>query len=460
MTDSTRNRVACQLQTLLKSFAQTSGLPFAGLLSEERLQRVHENQTGDVYTPAVTLWMFLSQVISPDGSCREAVARLLAWRNFTEQKACSANNGAYCKARQKLDEAVVKELVAETGTQLHEAAEEGWKWKGRSVKLVDGMTFTGPDTVENQAEYPQPDGQKSGLGFPMLRAVALISLAVGSVLETAVSAYSGMGTGEVSLLRKLWHALKPGDLLVGDKIYCSYPEIAVMAARGIDFILPRNASRRTDFRTGKQLGSRDHIITWERPRTRPARLSVQEWSEVPASLTLREVEVRLQRRGFRSKTIVVVTTLLTAAEITAEDLGELYAMRWEIEVDLRCIKASLSVGELRCRTPAMLRLELWTALLAYNLLRGQMAQAAHQANVAPRDISFIGALQTLNAFRMQLQLCEDDNMLSLHTAMASHRVGNRPGRQDPRKTKRRSKHDRLTEPRTEARKRITKPTKI
>jgi len=464
MNYSTKKRSACQLHILLNSFTQLSGLPFAALLTEQQLEPLVGQATGNIYTPLVTLWMFLSQVISPDGSCRDAVARFLSWRSQNGQDVCSANTGAYCKARRKLNEDTLKTLVADTGNQLHQTAEPEWLWKGRNVKIVDGTTFTATDTPENQRAYPQPDGQKAGLGFPMLRAVALISLAVGTVLDMAISPYSGQGTGEVSLLRKLWNSLQSDDLLIGDKIYCSYPEIAVLAARNVNFVLPRNASRKTNFRKGKRLGRRDHVVTWTKPRTRPARLSAEEWAEVPETLTLREVEIRLQRRGFRGKTMVVVTTLLDATEHTAEDFGELYAMRWEIEVDLRSIKTALDIGELRCRTPDMVRRELWTSLLAYNLLRGHMANAALHKRIPPREISFKGTMQTLTAFLFPLSQCKAEDFSPMYevmlTAMASHRVGNRPGRQEPRKVKRRPKHDRLTEPRIKARKKITKFVKI
>lgn len=462
--NSRKNRVSRQLQTLLKSFVQIDGLPFASMLSEEQLRPVLEVETGEVYTPIVTLWMFLSQVINPGSSCREAVARLLAWRIQTGQDACSSRDGAYCKARQKLDEQALKKLFTDSGNQLHRAVKETWLWKGRNVKLLDGTTFTAPDTPKNQQAYPQPDGQKPGLGFPMLRAVALISLASGAVLEMALAAYSGKGTGEVSLLRKLWESLLPGDLLVGDKIYCSYPEIAVLAARGVDFVLPKNFSRKTDFRSGRRLGRRDHVVTWTKPERRPDRLSVEEWAAVPRTLTLRETEVTLQRHGFRTKTIVVVTTLLDETEITADDLGQLYAMRWEVEVDLRSIKSAMGIGELSCRSPEMIRRELWVSLLAYNLLRGHMAEAASQAGLMPRDLSFSGAMQTMLSFLPQLSVSDTAKVPLIYEtmlkAMSQHRVGNRPGRQDPRKIKRRRKHDLLNEPREEARKKIPKPVKI
>lgn len=447
-------------EELARTFGQDDGLPFASLIPHDLLQRTVGDDTGEIYTPAVTLGMFLSQVLSADGSCADAASRLVAWRAEHQLPPCSANTGAFCKARQKLDEHQLATLVRDTGNQLHSKARPEWLWKDRAVTLVDGTTLTAADTPENQAEYPQPDSQKPGLGFPMIRVVALISLAVGSVRDWAAAAYSGKGTGEVSLLRQLIDSLESEALLVGDAIYCTYAEIALLAERDVDFVLPRHNERRTDFRCGTRLGRRDHIITWTKPPRRPARLSVDEWATVPDTLSLREVEVRLHRHGFRSKTIIVVTSLLNADEYPATDLGELYAMRWEIEVDLRSLKSSLGMDHLRCRTPSMVRRELSVYLLASNLLRSHMAEAASRSELRPRDLSFTGVCQTLNAFSVSFRRSPANAIHELYerflSAITSRRVGNRPGRQEPRKLKRRDKHARLMEPRSAAREKITK----
>ena len=201
-----------------------------------------------------------------------------------------------------------------------------------------------------------------------------------------------------------------------------------------------------------------YLVTWLKPKQRPPRLTAAEWSAVPDTLQLRQLKVTLTRNGFRSKTIVVVTTLADASEFTPSDLGELYALRWEIELDLRSIKVALGAARLRCRTPAMLRRELRVILLAYNLLRGHMASAAQRHNLQPRNLSLTGALQTLNAFLPVFQsgACDESALTTFLRAIATHRVGNRPGRQEPRRVKRRQKHDSLTQPRDEARKTITR----
>lgn len=457
------SRSSCQVAALVKSFGQAAGLPFANLLRPEDLSILANQATGRIYTPMVTLWMFLSQVLSSDRSCSAAVARLLEWRLRTGADPCSANNGAYCKAREKLRETDLQQLAVQSGERLAQQAPDEWLWKNKRVFLLDGTTYIGPDTSENQREYPQPDGQKPGLGFPMLRAVGLICMVTGALRSLAMGAYSGKGTGEVSLLRQIWDFLQPDDVVIGDAIYCCYPEIGGLISRGVDVVLHKHGNRKTDFRRGKRLGKGDHIVVWQKPATRPARLTPEEWDEVPHTITLRESRVQLQRHGYRTKVIVVITTLQNPETVTTTELGELYAHRWDVEGDLRSIKCQLGMSELRGRTPSMLRREVWVSLLAYNLLRGHMAAAAQTLGTTPRHLSFCAARQTLNSFLALFSLCGTNYpeiFSHFLVALAAHRVRQRPGRQEPRKLKRRKNQDRLTEKRSVARSRIKKMKKL
>lgn len=183
-------QVSWQIQSIRNSFGQQQGLPFADLLTPELLRTFAGGVTRSVepiYTPLVTLWMFLGQVLDPDHSCRRAVACLLAWLTMQGQPACASATGAYCKARNRLPEEPLYRLVEATGDRLHCQAKQKWLWKGRRVKVVDGTTVIMPDSKANQAEYPQPDGQKSGLGFPMIRMAAMFCLTTGAVLAAAVA---------------------------------------------------------------------------------------------------------------------------------------------------------------------------------------------------------------------------------------------------------------------------------
>jgi hypothetical protein len=283
-------------------------------------------------------------------------------------------------------------------------------------------------------------------------------LATGAVLDVAIAAYRGKGTGELSLLRQLWQHLHRGDVLLGDRIYCAYCEIALLAQRGVDVVLHKHQSRRTDFRTGRRLGPKDHLVTWTKP-ARPEWMDEETYRALPAQLVLREVEIRIKQRGFRGKRVVIVTTLLDPDLVARQELGDLYRQRWHAELDLRSIKEAMQMGQLRCKKPALVRKEIWVHLLAYNLLRGLIAQAAQRHDLRPRQLSFVGALQTLHAFQVCLLRARPDEAVDLYermlVAIAHHRVGNRPDRVEPRAKKRRKKnYPLLNEPRAVARRKL------
>jgi hypothetical protein len=452
--------VSWQINSIRNSLGQQQGLPFGELLTPDMLREVagqKAESSEPIYTSLVTLWMFLSQVIDPDHSCRQAVARLLVWLTLQGQPACSAETGAYCKARIRLSEEHLHGLVRATGEKLHGQTREEWLWKGRRVKIADGTTVIMPDTEANQAEYPQPDGQKPGLGFPMIRMVVLFCLATGVVLDAALAAYSGKGTGELSLLRSIWEELQGGEIFLADRLYCSWFEMAWLQRRGVDVVLHRHQSRRTDFRTGIPLGRRDHLVRWTKPE-RPEWMDQDTYNALPEALELRELEVTIRRRGFRPVTLIIVTTLVDAEEYSPQDLADIYWQRWQAELDLRSIKETMQMAELRCKTPAMVRKEIWTHFLAYNLIRGLMAQASAEHGRRPCQISFKGAVQTLHAFQHVLHM-NTQNYLEIYRrilkAIATHLVGDRPGRVEPRAKKRRKKNYAiLTKPRFQFRKRF------
>lgn len=457
-------RVAAQIDSLRATFAQATDLPFARLLTAADLHPRLPAAGADepVYTPLVTLALFLAQVFDADHSCRQAVARLVAQRALRGDSACAAGTGAYCKARQRLPEATLHALLQGAGQRLHAAALPGWRWHGRRVTIIDGTTVTMADTPANQAAYPQPAGQQPGLGFPMARLGVLMCLATGAVVDAAVAAYRGKGTGELALLRQLWQHLAPGDVLLGDRLYCSYFEIALLQQRGVDVVLHKHQSRRTDFRTGRRLGPDDHEVTWTKP-SRPDWLDAATYAALPATLTLREVAVRVHQPGRRRRRLVVVTTLRDPQAIPRAAVAGAYRQRWQGEVDLRAIKEGMQMGQLRCKTPAMVRKEIWLHLLAYNLVRGVLAQAADRHQRQPRQLSFTGALQTLNAFAFGLQTSAAPSgalLERLWAAVARHRVGDRPDRVEPRAKKRRKKnYPLLTQPRALARKTLQKTSK-
>jgi hypothetical protein len=326
--------------------------------------------------------------------------------------------------------------------------------------IVDGSTATMDDTPENQAEYPQSRNQKAGLGFPILRFVVLLSLAVGTVLECAIGPCRGKKTGEQSLFRQMWNVLRPGDIVLGDCLFDAYRDIVLLKARSVDTLFGKKQSRSCDFRRGRKLGPDDHVITWKKPKYDASRYdSREQWESLPDEIEVREVRLTVRRPGYRTRTVVIVTTLLDGEQYSAKELTDLFFERWHCELDLRSIKQALGMKHLSTRSPQMVRKDLWTHLLAYNLVRVRMAQAAAVHGVVPRRLSFTAAKILIHNFAPHLSTtCGDENRrieAELLLAIARCRVEQRPGRKEPRAVKKReNKYSYLTKPRAQARKRL------
>jgi Transposase DDE domain len=445
---------------ILQGFVHDENLPFRQVLTAVQIEHLAIDEkvafgtdVDAVYSVPLTLWAFIAQVLSDQKSCVAAVARVIVFLTALGREACAAGTGAYCKARAKLPETFLRRLVTDVGQQLEDQMPSAWRWHGHVVKVVDGSTLSMPDTTANQAVYPQQRSQKPGVGFPLLRWVALIGLATGAMLDSAFGPWRGKETGETALFRTLLDRLQPNDVLLADRYYCSYWMVALAQERGVHVVFRQHQLRHTDFRRGQRLGRNDHIVTWTKPQ-RPKWMDQETYDALPDRLTLREVRGQAATPGCRVKELVVVTTLLDHETYPLDDILDLYHQRWHVEIDLRSIKTHMKMEVLRCLTPAMVHKEIWAHLLAYNLVRKVMAQAAQKHDVTPRQLSFAGAMQTLNEFRTLLLTASDDALPKLSrrilTAIASHRVGERPNRVEPRKIKRRPKgYSRMLKPRAE-----------
>lgn len=455
MAHRTRPRTRGQVEHLRRTFAQADGLPFADVLPADRVERaVREEYPGwraGTFTPALTLWAFLTQVLSPTACCRAAVGRVMAWLVARGERPCGPGTGGYCKARGRLPERLVLRLMRETGRALHDAAPDRWRWRGRRVLIADGTGVSMPDTPANRAEYPQPGSQADGVGFPQLRLVALFSLAAGAVVDAAVGPSRGKGTGEPALLRSIADAVTRGSVLLADRYFGGWFDLALWQARGVDVVVRLHQKRGTDFRRGWRIGTGDHAVRWAKPQ-RPSWMTRADYLALPAELFVREVRVRVPQPGFRTQSLVVATTI-TDPGVTAAEIGDLYRRRWHAELDLRSVKVTLGMDVLRCQSPEMVRKEVWAHLLAYNLLRTVMAQAAEAGGCEPRELSVAGVVQGLAAFAEALAAGTGHEVLVLF--VLAYRVGNRPDRVEPRMRKRRPKaYPPLPVPRAEARRRL------
>lgn len=403
-----------------------------------------------LFPPTETLSMWLAQALSADGSCQQAVDQAATLRLLSGLPLCSTATGGYCQARGRLPGALLQSLTDSVCQAMEADRPTDWLWHGRRVRLIDGTTVTMDDTPANQASYPQQRNQKPGLGYPICRLVAAFDLGHGAVVDAAIGGYQGKGNHEQALLRELLDRFQPGDVLLGDALFSTYFLFAELQARGIDAVFEQHGARRrsTDFRTGKRLGPKDHLITLTKPKKKPDWMSDADYAAAPAQLTVRELATAGK---------VLVTTLCDARDWPKHQMKALYQQRWDVEINFRYLKTTLGMEHLRAKTPAMNEKALWVYLLAYNVIRWLMASSAKLADVLPRALSFKHTVQLVRHWRAyNTRGANDQDLIEpLLRLVAQPRVGNRPGRIEPRAVKRRPKpYALLTMPRPEARETI------
>ena len=447
MKKSARLSLRLQIRSFKNTFFQFNDLPFKGLLSDKSIESIHKsgNRRETVFTPLITLRAFLFQVLSPTGSCKEAVAHVLIERIGSNCSENTMNTGPYCKARSRLSLSHVKEMVKSSGEKLHHNASTDWLWKGYRVMLVDGTTLLMPDTLDNQDTYPQQSVQKAGLGFPIVRLVGLLSLATGSCVDYAVGSFQGKGSGETSLFSQLIASLGTANLLLADRYYTTYAIIALLLKQRTSLVFRQRSNVKSDFRRGQRLGAKDHIISVKKPRRKPVWLLDSLWNELPDEIFVREFSV---------DGVVYISSLLDSKKYPRNSLAELYQQRWKVELDFRTIKTHMGMEMLRCKTADMVNKEIAVHLLAYNLIRANLSRAACLNDKKPRYLSFMAAVQLM---RNTSSLCITLSgtllgklILPLLLAMTETEVGNRIRPNQPRVIKRRPKaYPMMTKPRNE-----------
>lgn len=455
MHGNKKRAVCAQLRRFRARFVQERGAVLYGLFTTQCLGQWVTEECGRwrerLYGPLTTLMLFIEQVLSADHSCQDVVALGVSARVASGQAQCSLNTGSYCRARQRLSLSLIERLGRAVGQRVCVQPPEAWLWRGRQVKLIDGSTASMPDTTDNQKHFPQHREQKPGLGFPMARLVAVISLSCGTVLDWASGACEGKSSGETGLVWGLVPGFCGGDIVIADRCYAGYFMIARLLQAGVDVVTRQHQRRRCDFRRGKRLGTRDHVVVWARPK-RPAWMDELTYAGMPEQLSMREVRIG----GW-----TLASSLLDARAVSKKELLGLYRSRWQVELDLRSIKSVMQMDILRCKSAQMVRKEIATHLLAYNLVRAVMAQAASHTSVSPRQLSFKGTLQLLRAFEQNLRHCPHQRLRLQHAhllgAIARLRLPHRPDRVEPRCIKRRTQtYPLLTTPRSVEKQRLTR----
>ena len=427
-----RQATLAQLQEHLRDF-----LPAPLLSAEEE----GPNSRDRVFSLRLTFECFIWQLLKPKTSCREVVRQVQALFRLHGRGEVDEGDSAYVQARQRLPRERLEKALSATALAADRRAGPGGQLQGRPLKVVDGSTTQLADTVENQERYPQPAAQKPGCGFPVLKFVALFSLTSGALLNVLLGS---LHHHDLRLLRGLWEQLKKGDIILGDRAFGEYTTLAGLPQQGVDVVARLHHRRKVDFRKAKRLGKNDGLFVWRKGAQQSEILSADEWALLPAQITVRIIRFSATIRGFRSRRITLVTTLLDPKLFPAQDLVGLYARRWRLELCLRDLKTTMGMEQLRCKTPDMAEKELLAYLVAHNLIRCLIAEAVARYPVDLERVSFKGSVDALRQYsdaiakarnpKMRRQLWED-----LLLNLTRDLVRSRPNRSEPRAIKRRPK---------------------
>ncbi|MBL9178953.1 MAG: IS4 family transposase [Verrucomicrobiaceae bacterium] len=455
--NSAASRIVNELQKLRDLALPDLAALLGGLLPADFFAKAPDAkaQRERLYPPVTLFWAFLFQVLNPAMPCQEVVGKVRAWviSRGEKRRKPSLGTAAYCEARCGLSLRLPQAVFDELREHLQRRAASAWLWCGHHVKVLDGTSFSMPDTGDNQLQWPQPCTQKKGCGFPVAKMLGLFCLSTGAWLGHALSKWKAHDLG---LWHLISHLLVKGDVLVGDAGFCAYALMAELKGRGIHTVFRLHQKRPKDMRRGKKLGRDDRLQDWHKPAQRPAGSPWKKraWNKLPASLEVRVVRVKIERKGFRTRCLWIATTCTDAVRYPAEKLAELYYRRWSIELFYRDIKTTMHMEVMRTKTPDMVRKELLMHAIAYNMIRAMILQSASQHQQELGRISFKGAVDMLRQWLPQAAAChEQPRKLArwheeLLEAIASVQNPLRPGRREPRAKKRRPKsYQLLTAPR-------------
>jgi hypothetical protein len=398
------------------------------------------NSRERIYSLRLTFQCFIWQMLKPQTACREVVRqvqalfRLKGWGRVK-------NGSAYCQARLRLPRERLEKALAQMAQHADQRVGEGGSLRGRPVKVVDGTTVQLADTPKNQKRYPQLPHQKPGCGFPLLKLLALFSLSSGAILTVIMDSYH---SHDLRLFRRLWEGLKRGDIILGDRLFGDYASLADLPQQGIDVVARLNAKRKVDFRKAKRLGHNDGLFVWAKSKICPPYLTLAQWAERPTTITVRIVRFHLATKGYRSRSILLVTTLLDSKLYPLKELAALYARRWRLELCFRDLKTQMGMEQLRCQTPDMVEKEALAYLVAHNLVRCVIAEAIACYRVELERVSFKGTVDALRQYTQTMTQARSrkkrqELWRDLLSNLARDLVPLRPGRREPRAVKHRPK---------------------
>jgi hypothetical protein len=433
--NSNEGKAILQLVNKKQFLLETQNDLILDILSREEHQRLF-NTVGEfrarTYTPLKTLHMNIQQVLSSDKSGLNAVAGINVSRLMSEKAAVCSNTGSYTKAKKRVSEDLIYELVQSVGCSLTQKIPLEWTMNGRDIKAFDGTTLSLPDTKMNNERYPKHRNKNPNVGYPQLRLLAVFSLITGCVIDYALDATKGKGTGEVTLLRTLLNSINEGDIAIGDALFCNFFLIHDLMKKKVDVIVPGLIQRVYHFNEGTILGEKDHITSWKKPR-RPKWMSKETYKEYPKAIQIREFEVN---------GVVYMTTFMGVSTYPKKELHKLYKRRWDVELHIRSIKTYMGMNKLTGKSPDMVRKEIGVYLLAYNIIREFMLDGGIEGDALPTQISFKGTLQLLNQFMPHFSFIPKDKKATLYSQMLAlivkNKVGKRPGRVEPRAIRQKS----------------------
>lgn len=396
-----------------------------------------------LFSKTNTFWAFFSQVLDADGGCREAIRKVQALAASRSLKMPSSSTSAYCQARAKLPKSTLRNILDFTSEKLRNR-KQSCGWKERRVIVVDGTGVSMSDTEENQQVWPQMVSQKPGCGFPQARICACFCLQTGGLLSYQIGHRKNH---ELPLLRQQWDSFETGDIFLGDKGYCSYYDIWKFQQKGVDSVI--TLARRSPVEEAsalKKLGKDDLLISWPKPAwNKNLSYDKTDWEALPAKLVLRQIKVTVKEPGFRVQSFYIITTLTDVDTYPANDIADLYYQRWDVELFFRDIKTTIGMDILRCKTPDMVEKEIHMHFIVYNSIRMLMLDAANEANVNPREISFKASIQAMRQWEPQInrdRISDSERrriMALLRESIADAALLIRPGRREPRAVKRRPK---------------------